>query len=47
MNNPYPVRADEPEHRVIEASGLKLMQIALPAYSLTVVRGRISPFWIK
>jgi hypothetical protein len=42
-NNPYPVKADEPEHRVIEATRLRPTQISLPPYSLTVIRGRMSP----
>ncbi|HYR74896.1 MAG TPA: discoidin domain-containing protein [Pyrinomonadaceae bacterium] len=41
--NPYPLRADEPEHRVIEPSRLRPAPIALPPYSLTVIRGRTSP----
>jgi hypothetical protein len=45
--NPYPVKADEPEHRVIETSRLRPAPIALPPYSLTVVRGGTSPFGIK
>ena len=45
--NPYPLRADEPEHRVIEASRLRPTPIALPPYSLTVIHGRTSPIWIK
>jgi hypothetical protein len=36
--NPYPVRADEPAHTVIQAFP-KLTAISLPAYSLTVIRG--------
>jgi hypothetical protein len=45
--NPYPLKADEPEHRMIEVSRLRPAQIALPPYSLTVIRGRTSPIWIK
>jgi hypothetical protein len=36
--SPYPVKADEPEHRVVSA----LSQLLLPPYSLTVVRGRLN-----
>lgn len=39
--NPYPVKADEPEHRMLEAARLGPTQVALPPYSLTVIRGRI------
>jgi hypothetical protein len=45
--NPYPVKADEPEHSVIEASLLRPIQISLPPYSLTVIRGGLNPLWIK
>jgi hypothetical protein len=45
--NPYPVKADEPEHGMIEASRPRPMQISLPPYSLTVIRGRTSPLWVK
>ena len=41
--NPYPIRADEPEHRVIQSSRLKPAKISLPPYSLTVVRGGLDP----
>ena len=44
-NNPYPIRADEPEHRVIQSSGVKPAQISLPPYSLTVVRGALESGW--
>ena len=40
--NPYPVKADEPEHRMIETSRLRPIQIALPPYSLTVIRGALN-----
>jgi hypothetical protein len=40
-DNPYPIRADKPEHRVIPSSGRKVMQISLPPYSLTVLRGAL------
>jgi F5/8 type C domain-containing protein len=34
-NNPYPVRAEDPVHKVVES----LSEITLPPYSLTVLRG--------
>jgi hypothetical protein len=37
-DNPYPVRADDPEHKIIQTSR-RLTPIPLPAYSLTVIRG--------
>lgn len=43
VNNPYPVRADEPEHKVIQPSRKTPTQISLPPYSLTVIRGGLSP----
>ncbi|MDX6447363.1 MAG: hypothetical protein QOH71_4437 [Blastocatellia bacterium] len=46
-NNPYPVRADEPEHRVIQSSRATPMLISLPPYSLTVVRGELDPSWTR
>ena len=45
--NPYPVKADEPEHRVIEATRLRATPILLPPYSLTVIRGSVNPLWLK
>ena len=36
-NNPYPVKAEEPSHFVIEKD--KNKSIVLPEYSLTIVRG--------
>jgi hypothetical protein len=44
-NNPYPVRADEPDHKVIQSSRETLPQISLPPYSLTVVRGGLDAVW--
>lgn len=38
-DNPYPVRSDEPEHRVLQSSRAQPLRISLPPYSLTVVRG--------
>ena len=46
-DNPYPIRAEEPDHKVIQSSNPKRMQISLPPYSLTVIRGALSPDWIK
>jgi hypothetical protein len=37
-NNPYPVRAEDPVHKVVES----LSDITLPPYSLTVLRGALS-----
>jgi hypothetical protein len=43
-DSPFPVRSDEPEHQIIQSStGI----LSLPPYSLTVVRGKLSPNWIK
>lgn len=39
-NKPFPIKAEPPEHRVIESVESKT--IALPAYSLTVIRGGLS-----
>jgi hypothetical protein len=44
-NNPYPVRADEPEHRAIQTTRETQTQISLPPYSLTVVRGGLARGW--
>src|SRR6202022_3893469 len=38
-NNPYPVKAEEPEHQVIQSKFSP--GISLPPYSLTVIRGRV------
>jgi len=46
-NNPHPIRADEPEHKVIQSSRTTPTQITLPPYSLTVIRGRLSQLSIK
>src|SRR4029077_11653615 len=35
-NNPYPIKADEPEHKTI--TSLEATPISLPPYSLTVMR---------
>jgi len=40
-NSPYPVKAEEPEHKVIQTKSSP--KISLPPYSLTVVRGRVIP----
>lgn len=45
--DPYPVRAEEPEHRVIESSRTKPAEVSLPPYSLTVIRGGLSSLRIK
>jgi len=38
-NNPYPIRSDEPLHKIVQSSYLQATQISLPPYSLTVIRG--------
>lgn len=43
-NSPFPVRSDEPDHQLIQSSTGTL---SLPPYSLTVVRGKLSPDWIR
>jgi hypothetical protein len=43
-DNPYPIKADDPEHSVIQASTRNRGQISLPPYSLTVIRGALGPF---
>jgi hypothetical protein len=45
--NPHPVRADEPEHRVIESSMRNRKQFSLPPYSLSVIRGALDRISIK
>jgi hypothetical protein len=44
--NPFPVRADQPENQVVQAR-FPETQFTLPPYSLTVVRGGLSPLRIK
>lgn len=39
---PYPVKADDPAHRLVEVSFGEPLKISLPPYSLTVVRGAIA-----
>ena len=39
-NKPYPIKADEPEHRTI--TSLAVTPISLPPYSLTVLRGKLN-----
>jgi hypothetical protein len=45
--NPYPVRAFEPEHRVVQSRAPIPTTMTLPPYSLTVIRGGLRPLWIK
>jgi hypothetical protein len=45
--NPYPVRAEEPDHRVIQSSPSRPPQVSLPPYSLTVIRGALGPLRLK
>ena len=40
FRNPIPVRAEAPEHRVLQAKDVALLK--LPKYSITLVRGRSS-----
>ena len=47
LTNPYPVRAFEPEHRLVQSRSSTPTPITLPPYSLTVIRGKLSPLWIK
>jgi hypothetical protein len=46
-DNPYPTKADEPDHRVVQSTQQKRTRIPLPPYSLTVIRGGVSPLWNK
>lgn len=39
--NPFPIKAEPPEHRVI--ANIRDQRITLPAFSLTIVRGRLGP----
>ncbi len=41
-NKPYPIKADQPEHRLIQSSSPRPTSISLPPYSLTVIRGQLS-----
>jgi hypothetical protein len=41
-SNPYPVRADEADRKVIQSLRMRPTHISLPPYSLTVIRGRLS-----
>ncbi|MDX6577517.1 MAG: hypothetical protein QOE96_3470, partial [Blastocatellia bacterium] len=45
--NPYPVRAFEPERRVVQSRAPIPTTMTLPPYSLTVIRGGLRPLWIK
>jgi hypothetical protein len=45
-DNPFPVKSDEPEHKLIQPSNSNQTLLLAP-YSLTVVRGKLSPLWIK
>lgn len=42
QDNPYPIRADEPGHRVVQSTPAKRTPISLPPFSLTVIRGALS-----
>jgi len=41
-NNPYPIKADEPDHKVIQSFHPKRTKVSLPPYSLTVIRGGLN-----
>jgi hypothetical protein len=41
--NPYPVRAEDPSHTVIQSADFKARGFELPPYSLTIVRGALGP----
>src|SRR5256714_3235846 len=41
LNNPRPIRADNPQHETFETSGATPQPVSLPPYSLTVVRGNV------
>lgn len=41
MRNPSPIKADDPEHQLIEVSPGKPTRVSLPPYSMTIVRGRL------
>ena len=47
LTNPYPLKADEPENRIIQTRFPGSTQITLPPYSLTVIRGGLSPLWVR
>ena len=41
-DNPYPIKAGEPDHRVVRSTQLRRTPISLPPYSLTLIRGTLS-----
>jgi len=41
-DNPYPIRADEPVHQVVQSTPAKRPLVSLSPYSLTVIRGSLS-----
>jgi hypothetical protein len=43
QGNPHPVKADEPEHRFIGVRKGQPLNITLPPFSLTIIRGRLEP----
>ena len=47
LTNPFPLKANEPETRIIQTRFPGPTQITLPPYSLTVIRGGLSPLWIR
>jgi len=46
-DNPHPIKSEPPEHRVLQSPDPEQTQVSLPPYSLTVLRGALSPVWIK
>jgi F5/8 type C domain len=42
VSEPYPIKADEPEKRVIHSESSGPVTFMLPPYSLTVVRGKVN-----
>jgi F5/8 type C domain len=42
LDDPYPIKAEEPEHEVLQSFDPKSNVISLPAYSLTVIRGKLN-----
>ena len=41
--DPYPIRAQEPSHHVINSDRAGAARMVLPPYSMTIVRGDLSP----
>jgi len=41
-NDSYPIKADEPDHKVVQSFHPKRTRVSLPPYSMTVVRGELN-----